>query len=610
MKIACVELGVSFCLFLLGLFFPVSEIRPLFILFSYLFVGLGVLKEAVQNLFKGKIFDENFLMTVATIGAFCIGEYPEAAAIMLFYRLGELFQDLAVSKSKNSIKALMELKPDKAFLLEDGKMKEVSPLQVQVGDIIVIKPGEKVPLDGKIIEGSTYLNTVNLTGESTPLEVSKGDTVLSGVVNLEEVIQVRVTRAYQESTVQKILELVEHANSKKSTSETFIRKFSRYYTPIVVGSAFLLAVLPPLILNQAFSPWIYRALSFLVVSCPCALVISVPLSFFGGIGAASRMGVLIKGSNALEDIHKVSTVVFDKTGTLTEGVFEVQKINAIGIPEEELLKIAAYAEVFSNHPIAKSLRKAYGEKIDEKYVKELKQYPGMGLKVLVDGKVVLIGNRALMEENHITFVEEGDKGTILYLAIDEEYRGNIVIADRIKKDAKEAVNSLRKLGVEHIVVLTGDKEEITSSICQELGIHTYYASLLPNEKVEKVEILRQKKKEDEKILFAGDGMNDAPVLALSDIGVAMGAIGSDAALESADIVIMTDEPSKIANVIKLSRKTLTIVKENVIFALGVKLIILVASAFGLTTMWFSVFGDVGVTILAVLNALRTMRMKW
>lgn len=609
MKKTQMKLIVSLFFFLLGILFSHFSWNVLFFFLSYFVVGWEVLKTALQNLLQKEWFDENFLMTVATIGAFAIGEYPEAAAIMLFYRLGEFFQDLAVSKSKKSIRSLMKLKPDKAVLWEGEQMREVAPEEVEVGDILLVKPGEKVPLDGKIVEGNTSFNTVNLTGESLPLEANVGDTVLSGVINLENVVKIRVTKPYQESTVQKILELVEHANSKKSTSETFIRKFSRYYTPIVVVSAFLLALLPPILLHQPFSPWIYRALCFLVVSCPCALVISIPLSFFGGIGAASRIGVLVKGSSALENLKEVKTVVFDKTGTLTEGVFEVQKIIPQEISKEELLKVAAYAEVFSNHPIAKSLKKAYGKEIDEKYVKELKQYQGMGLKVLVDGKVVLVGNAKLLEEHHIAFEEIEEVGTLLYVAIDEEYRGSIVISDRVKPDALEAIHSLRRLGIEHIVVLTGDKQRITASVCKELGIGTYYAELLPNDKVAKVEELRRKKSANEKILFVGDGMNDAPVLALADIGIAMGAIGSDAALESSDIVIMTDEPSKVAKVMKLSKKTLTIVRENIVFALTVKILILVASAFGITTMWFSVFGDVGVTLLAVCNALRTMRIK-
>ncbi len=607
MKKQGIKILASFVFFLLGFFLKMPLEKTCCFFLAYVIVGFSVLTKAIHNFSEGEIFDENFLMTIATIGAFIIGQYPEGVAVMLFYQVGELFQELAVQKSRKSIASLMKLKPDIAYLEVDGKVKKVSPEEVKVGDILVVKPGEKVPLDGKVMGGETFLNTVHLTGESVPRKVEVGDMVLSGTINTESVIRIRVTKPLEESTVQKILDLVEHANSKKSTPETFIRKFSRYYTPIVVTLALLLSFLPPIIYGTSFTPWIYRALSFLVVSCPCALVISVPLSFFGGIGAASMDGILIKGSQALEQLKEVTTVVFDKTGTLTEGVFEVQKITPKGVSKEELLKLAAYAEAYSNHPIAKSLKQAYGKEIDEKYVKEIKEASGMGLKALVDGKNVLVGNEKWMRENHIDYEQEEEVGTTIYVAVDLEYCGSIFISDKIKEDSYHAIPSLRKEGINEIVVLTGDQQEITASVCQKLGISKYYAELLPNDKVEKLEYIKEKKKADEKVLFVGDGMNDAPVLALSDIGVAMGGLGSDAALESADIVIMTDEPSKVAKVKQISRKTLRIVKENILFALFIKILILLGSALGITTMWFSVFGDVGVTILCVFNALRAFR---
>ena len=612
MKTKALRIVIALVLFVIALTVNFSNelINDVIFIVSYLIVGLEILKEAIENIFKGEIFDENFLMSVATIGAFAIGEFPEAVAVMLFYQVGEFFQDYAVDKSRKSISSLMDIRPDFANVIRDGKIEKVNPNEVNIGDTIVIKPGEKVPLDGKIVEGKTSLDTKALTGETLPRDAKEGDEVLSGCINMEGLIKVEVTKAFGESTVSKILDLVENASNKKSKSENFITKFSKYYTPTVVIIALLLAIIPPLIIEGAtFSDWIYRALSFLVVSCPCALVISIPLSFFGGIGGASKIGVLIKGSNYLEALADTEIVVFDKTGTLTKGVFEVQKVSPVGISKDELLKIAVYAENYSNHPISKSLKEAYNNAIDESKIIKTQELPGLGIMAQIDKKDVLVGNEKLMKEKHIDFTKTNDIGTILYIAIDGVYAGYILIADKIKDDSEIARQSLKKNKINQIVMLTGDRKEVGEAVAKQLGINKVYAELLPDGKVEKVEELMKTKSEKGKLAFVGDGINDAPVLALADIGIAMGGLGSDAAIEAADIVIMTDETSKISKAINLSKRTMRIVKENIIFAIGVKILVLILSAFGISTLWQAVFADVGVSVIAVLNALRVLRVK-
>ena len=577
---------------------------------AYVIVGFEVLKEALEHILRGKVFDENFLMTVATIGAFGIGEFPEAVAVMLFYQIGELFQSYAVDKSRKSISTLMNIRPDFANVERDGKIEKVDPDNVKIGETIVVKPGEKIPLDGYVIEGLSNLDTKALTGESLPREIKEGEEVLSGFINLNSVLKIKVTKEYGESTVSKILDLVENASSKKSKSENFITKFARYYTPIVVIIAVFLAILPPLIIkNATFSDWIYRALSFLVVSCPCALVISIPLSFFGGIGGASRKGILIKGSNYLEQLANTEIIVFDKTGTLTEGVFEVQKVNAIDINEEELLKITAYSEHYSNHPIALSVKKAYGKEIDENKITEIQEIAGQGIIAKIENQEILVGNEKLMSENQIEFSKCTDIGTILHVAIERKYVGYIVIADKIKEDARNAIENLKKNHIKQTIMLTGDRKDVGENVANELKLDKVYTELLPDGKVSKVENLLKETSEKGKLAFVGDGINDAPVLAISDIGIAMGSLGSDAAIEAADIVLMTDEPSKIVDAIHISKKTMRIVKENIIFAIFIKVLVLVLSALGLSTMWEAVFADVGVSIIAIINALRTLRAK-
>ena len=577
---------------------------------SYIIVGLEIIIKAVRNIIKGKIFDENFLMTIATIGAFFIGEFPEAVAVMLFYQIGELFQSYAVDKSRKSIASLMDIRPDYANVYRNGKEEKINPDEVKIGETIIVKPGEKIPLDGIILEGKTTLDTKALTGESMPREATEGYGVLSGCINLNGVIKIEVTKKYGEGTVSKMLNLVENASNKKAKSENFITKFAKYYTPTVVIIAVFLAVLPPLLVpNQSFSDWIYRALSFLVISCPCALVISIPLSFFGGIGGASKMGILIKGSNYLEALSNVETVVFDKTGTLTKGVFEVQKVNAVGISEEELLKLAAYSEYYSNHPIAKSIKKAYGKEIDEKQVIKTQELSGLGISARIGEQDVLIGNEKLMNEHEISFTKCTDIGTILYVATEKRYVGYIVIADKIKEDAEIAIKELRKNNVKQIIMLTGDRKNIGEAVSKKLGLDKVYTELLPDGKVEKVEELLKTKSEKGKLAFVGDGINDAPVLAISDIGIAMGGLGADSSIEAADVVIMTDEPSKIVKAIKLSKKTMMIVKENIVFAISVKIAVLLLAAFGISTMWEAVFADVGVSVIAIINALRVLKGK-
>lgn len=587
----------------------VKYINSIIFIVAYLIIGYDILLKALKNIKRGKVFDENFLMSVATVGALCIGNLPEAVSVMLFYQVGELFQSYAVNKSRKSVASLMDIRPDYANVIRNDKHIKVDPNEVNIEEIILIKPGEKIPLDGVIVEGSSMLNTLALTGESVPRRVEKGDEVLSGCINNESVLKVKVTKKFGESTVSKILDLVENASSRKSNSEAFITKFAKYYTPIVCGIALVLAVLPPIILNQEFNTWIYRALSFLVVSCPCALVVSIPLSFFGGIGASSSVGVLVKGSNYLEALSNIEIVVCDKTGTLTEGVFKVQKINAISMSNEELLKYAAYAESFSNHPIAMSLKEAYHKKIDSKKVTDTKEISGKGVEAKVDGKKVLVGNDKLMKEENIKYDKCDDIGTIVYVIVDNKYSGYIVISDKIKDDSYEAVKGLKANNVKKLVMLTGDKKDISKVVSEELELDEYHSELLPQDKVKCVEKLMLKKSKDGKLLFVGDGINDAPVLALSDIGVAMGGLGSDAAIEAADVVIMTDEVSKIGKAISISRKTMRIVKENIFFAITVKIAVLVLSALGIATMWSAVFADVGVSVIAILNALRILRVN-
>ena len=612
MKKKGIKIIIALILFLIALIIDFGNvwINNVIYIIAYIIVGFEIVRKAVRNITRGKVFDENFLMTVATIGAFGIGEFPEAASVMLFYQVGELFQSYAVDKSRKSIASLMDIRPDYANIEKDGKLEKVDPDEVKIGDIIVVKPGEKIPLDGIVVEGKTNLDTKALTGEPMPREANIGDDVISGCINLNGLIKVKVTKEFGESTVSKILDLVENASSKKSKSENFITKFAAYYTPIVVIIAVILAIVPPLVIPGAeFSDWIYRALSFLVVSCPCALVISIPLSFFGGIGGASKMGILIKGSNYLEALANTEIVVFDKTGTLTEGDAKVQKIEAEGISKEELLEITALAENFSNHPIAISIKSEYNKPIDEKRIVKTQELTGRGIKATIDEKEVLVGNEKLMKEEKIDYKECTDAGTALYVAIDKKYVGYILIADSIKKDSKKAIQNLKKNGIKQTVMLTGDRKQVGEVVAKELGIDKVYTELLPDGKVEKVEELLKEKSPKGKLAFVGDGINDAPVLAISDIGIAMGALGSDAAIEAADIVLMTDEPSKIVDAIHLSKKTMRIVKENITFAILVKVIVLILSAFGLSTMWEAVFADVGVSIIAIINALRVLRVK-
>lgn len=613
MKKRGVKIIISAILFVLALVIPFSNewINNGLFIISYLVVGFEILKKAIRNIFRGKVFDENFLMAVATIGAFAIGEFPEAVAVMLFYQVGELFQSYAVDKSRKSIASLMDIRPDYANIEKDGKIEKVDPDEVKIGDIIIVKTGEKIPLDGVVVEGTSSLDTMALTGESVPRVVKTEDEVLSGCINKDGLLKIRVTKEFGESTVSKILDLVENASSKKSKSENFITKFAKYYTPTVVIIAVLLAFIPPIILKDfnTFSVWLYRALSFLVVSCPCALVISIPLSFFGGIGGASKMGILIKGSNYLEALANTEIVVFDKTGTLTEGIFEVQDIYAEGIEKDELLRIVAHAENYSNHPIAKSVKKAYNKEIDENIIKNPQELSGKGIWAKIDEKDILVGNEKLMVEEKIDFKKCDEVGTILYVAIDKKYVGYVLIADKIKQDSPKTIRELKAMNIKETVMLTGDKKEVGEYVAKKLNMDKVYTELLPDGKVEKVEELLKQKSEKGKLVFVGDGINDAPVLTIADIGVAMGGLGSDAAIEAADIVIMTDETSKISKAINLSKKTMRIVRENIIFAIFVKIAVLVLTAFGASTMWEAVFADVGVSVIAIINALRMLNIK-
>ena len=598
---------ISGLLFALSFIFKIKHVVFGILLISYIIIGYDVLLKAFRNIKRGKVFDENFLMGVATIGALCIGDVREAVAVMLFYQLGELFQSYAVNKSRKSVAELMDIRPDYANVIRNGKHEKVDPNEVNIEEIILVKPGEKIPLDGVIVEGKSLLNTVALTGESIPRSVKENDEVLSGCINNDGILKIKVTKKFGDSTVSKILDLVENASSRKSPTENFITKFAKYYTPIVCGIALVVAIFPPLILHESFNTWIYKALSFLVVSCPCALVISIPLGFFGGIGASSKIGVLVKGSNYLEALSNIDIVVCDKTGTLTEGIFKVQEVNGIGISNEELLKMVAYAESFSNHPISISLKEAYGKKINTSKVTKTREIVGKGIYAKVFDKDVYVGNDKLLKELKIKIDKVKKIGTIIYAVIDNKYCGYIVIADKIKEDSYKMIESLKKNNISKIVMLTGDVENISKSISEELGLDEYYAELLPQDKVSIAEKLMNEKKGN--LLFIGDGINDAPVLALADIGVSMGSLGSDAAIEASDIVIMMDEPSKIGKAIKISKKTMRIVRENIVFAISIKIAVLILSLLGIATMWSAVFADVGVSVIAILNSLRVLNVK-
>ena len=585
-------------------------INNIIFLISYLLVGIKILKKAIRNILRGKVFDENFLMSLATVGAFAVGEFPEAAMVMILYQIGELFQDYAVNKSRKSIASLMDIRPDYANVYRDDKIEKVNPSEVAIGEIIVIKPGEKIPLDGTVVEGTSMLDTSALTGESVPRKIEVGDDALSGTINETGLIKVKVTKPFGESTVNKILDLVENASSKKSKSEKFITKFAKYYTPTVVIIAVIIALIPPLIIQDAtFKDWIYKALSFLVVSCPCALVISIPLGFFGGIGGASKLGILIKGSNALEALADVETVVFDKTGTLTKGVFEVQDVKNVEIEKEELVRLVAHAEKFSTHPVAESVKRFYNNEIDENIIGNIEEIGGYGIIANIENKEVLVGNDKLMAKKNIAYEKCGEAGTILYVAIDNKFAGYILISDKIKDDSEKALKELKKMNIKKTVMLTGDRKEVANSVGKKLKLDEVFSELLPDGKVEKVEELMKVKSSKGKLAFVGDGINDAPVLVVSDVGIAMGGLGSDAAIEAADIVIMTDEPSKISKAIKIAKKTMRIVKENIVFALAVKFIVLLLTVIGVSTMWEAVFADVGVSVIAILNSLRMLHVK-
>lgn len=584
-------------------------------LIPYLIVGYDVLKGAIHGILNKQVFDENFLMAVATVGAMGLGDYPEAVAVMLFYQIGELFQSYAVGKSRKNISNLMDIRPDYANIENDGELVRVDPDEVAIGDIITVVVGEKIPLDGIVVEGTSSLNTSALTGESKPRSVKVNDEVISGCINMESPLKIKTTKDFGESTVSKILDLVENATSAKSKSENFITKFAHYYTPIVCYSALAVAILPPLvnglILGNGYdwSTWLIRALTFLVVSCPCAIVISIPLSFFGGIGGASSQGVLVKGSNYLEQLSKVKIVAFDKTGTMTKGIFEVTTIHNNEFSKEELLDYAAHGEIFTTHPIGKSIIKEYGKPLDKSRVKSVKEIPGKGIKAIIDDKTVLIGNEKLMSEYGVSIIECHDDGTIVHLALDNHYKGHIHIGDVIKPTSEKAISELKKIGIRLTVMLTGDEKHVGENVAKKLNIDRVYSELLPQDKVSKVEELLKDKKEDEVLAFVGDGINDAPVLSLADIGIAMGALGSDAAIEAADVVLMDDDPLKIAKAIKIAKKCMRIVYENIIFAIGVKVVCLILTAIGITNMWIAIFADVGVMVICVLNAIRALNVK-
>lgn len=575
----------------------------------YLIVGYDIIFKAARNISHGQIFDENFLMMIATFGAFGVGEYLEAVAVMLFYQVGELFQGYAVGKSRQSITEMMDICPEYANVEEDGKLVTVDPDDVEVGTIIVVKPGERIPLDGVAIEGESLIDTAALTGESVPRRASEGDEIISGCVNGSGTLKIRTTKEFDDSTVAKILELVENASSKKAKVENFITRFAKYYTPVVTIGAVLLAVIPPLILGGGFAEWIQRACIFLVISCPCALVISVPLGFFGGIGAASKIGVLVKGSNYLEAVAEMTTIVFDKTGTLTKGEFKVTDVITENSSKEELIELAALGEGYSNHPIANSIREAYGKELDLNRVTNTEEIAGHGIKAVIDGKTVLLGNEKLMKSESIFYTPCKSMGTVVYVACNGVFEGAVVISDTIKDGAKEAIHDMKQVGVRHTVMLTGDRREAAETVAQTLGIDEVHAELLPGGKVEQVEALLKAEKEKERLAFVGDGINDAPVLTRADIGIAMGSMGSDAAIEAADIVLMDDDVTKIASVVRIARKTLRIVKQNIVFALAIKALVLILGALGMANMWEAVFADVGVSVIAILNSMRTLNEK-
>lgn len=575
-------------------------------LVPYIIIGYDIIIKAARNISHGQVFDENFLMMIATFGAFGVKEFEEAVAVMLFYQVGELFQGYAVGKSRQSISEMMDICPEYANIEENGELKQVDPDDVEIGSIIVIKPGEKVPLDGVIIEGNSMLDTAALTGESVPRSAKAGDEIVSGCVNGSGTLKVKTTKAFEDSTVAKILELVENASSKKARVENFITRFAKYYTPVVTIAAVIIAIIPSIITGN-WGDWITRACIFLVISCPCALVISVPLGFFSGIGSASRIGVLVKGSNFLEAVAEVTTIVMDKTGTLTKGEFKVSEIVSSGISEERLLEIAAYGESFSTHPIAASIKEAYDNKIDTDRIKDVKEISGHGVELLLDGKETLVGNGKLLKSHNIAYEEHKSGGTVVYVAYDNTFVGAIVISDTIKDGAKEAVADMKKVGVKNVVMLTGDRQKAAEEVAKELGIDTVYSELLPSDKVQKVEELLASKTGKEKVAFVGDGINDAPVLTRADVGIAMGSMGSDAAIEAADIVLMDDDVRKIASTVKIARKTLGVVKQNIVFALGVKFIVLILGALGIANMWEAVFADVGVSVIAILNSMRVLK---
>ncbi len=608
-----VRIAVSAVLLIAAVLVPYQGLwRFALFLPAYFVIGWDVLWRAVRNIAHGQVFDENFLMALATVGAFCTGffgqgEYPEAVFVMLFYQVGELFQSYAVGKSRKSIASLMDIRPDYANVERDGKLLQVDPEEVAVGDTITVKAGEKIPLDGLVLEGSSLVNTSALTGESVPRQVRPGDSVISGCVNQNGLLRVQVTKAFGESTVQKILDLVENASSKKAKAENFITKFARYYTPVVVFCALALAVVPPLFVGD-WTSWVQKALIFLVVSCPCALVISVPLSFFGGIGGASRQGILVKGGNYLEVLADTELVVFDKTGTLTKGVFQVTAIHPEGVSQQELLELAALAESYSDHPISRSLKEAWGKALDTARVGQVEELSGRGVRAQVDGKEVWAGNGKLMEEIGLAYRPSGQVGTVVHVAAEGRYLGYILIADEVKPDAKEAIAALKAQGVKKTVLLTGDAKDVGEAVAQELGLDEAYTQLLPGDKVERVEALLQETSPKGKLAFVGDGINDAPVLSRADIGIAMGALGSDAAIEAADLVLMDDKPSKIAQAMEISKRTLRIVRQNIVFALAVKLLVLMLTPFGLANLWEAVFADVGVMVLAILNASRALQV--
>ena len=601
---------VAALLFLAGSLLPLPEYVEIGVFLAcYAVVGWDIVWKAVTNILHGQVFDENFLMTIATIGALILGENSEGVAVMLFYQVGEWFQSYAVSRSRKSIASLMDIRPDYANVEQDGKLVQVDPDEVQIGDTIIVKPGERIPLDGTVLKGSSALDTSALTGESMPREVEPGMEVISGCINQTGTLTVQTTKEFGESTVAKILDLVENASDKKGKTENFITRFARYYTPAVVFAALALAILPPLVTSQPFSPWIYRALTFLVISCPCALVISVPLSFFGGIGGASKIGVLVKGSNYLESLAHAEIVVFDKTGTLTKGSFAVSEIHPKGMKDTQLLELAAYAEDYSNHPISLSIKKAYGKGINHDRIGDIQEIAGHGVRAVIDGKTVLAGNAKLMEKEKIPYAPSVSTGTIVYIACNGTYAGCIVIEDEIKPDAPAAIRDLKSSGTKKTVMLTGDADAVGQKVASRLGLDQAYTELLPADKVDRVEELLGQKSEKGKLVFVGDGINDAPVLARADVGIAMGGLGSDAAIEAADVVLMTDEPSKIAAVMRIARKTIRIANQNIVFALGVKFLVLILGALGYANMWAAVFADVGVSVIAILNAIRAMRVK-